>query len=470
MSRKIICSVCLWLITLALPAQTARNKKVDFKKHNKEVMQAFADSIQKLSESFDSRSQQWENLDSVAPVDVLPNHYYYKLFVPPTYYFAPVRQAFGINWRPGKWHHRSELVDSVYSSVPDTIKVYSRESLEKCAEADRFVNRILMKYYMKHPDRVKGNEIYLQDVKVLADSLLPNEPRQEDMKSFLDGEKQVENVNSDSELVVIKPNFWTYSGNGKIQFTQNSLSDNWYKGGESTNALLSELTLSAKYNDKHRIEFENVLEFKLGFISAPSDTVHEYKTNSDLIRFNSKLGIKAVKDWYYTLSTEAKTQFFPSYKTNSNDLISNFLAPLQLKVSLGMDYKKKKNNFEISLLGAPFSYRYIYLKDHEKIVNPSSFEVENGRSSANLFGSEFKVDMTWNMAKNIKWVSKFEYFTTYKKVTVSWENTFNFQLNRYLSTSLFIHPRFDDGVVLSEDNDTYFQFKEIFTFGLSYSW
>ena len=64
----------------------------------------------------------------------------------------------------------------------------------------------------------------------------------------------------------------------------------------------------------------------------------------------------------------------------------------------------------------------------------------------------------------------FEYFTTYDKVVASWENTFEFKLNRYLSTKLFLHGRYDDGVTLSEDNDTYFQFKEMLTFGLSYSW
>jgi hypothetical protein len=134
-----------------------------------------------------------------------------------------------------------------------------------------------------------------------------------------------------------------------------------------------------------------------------------------------------------------------------------------------MDYKLSKKNFELSILGAPLTYKYVYLKDKD-IVNPSAFEVEAGKSCANLFGSEFKLNMTWKIASNIEWKSKLEYFTTYEKVNISWENTFDFRLNRYLSTSLFIHPRFDDGVKLSEDNDTYFQFKEMFTFGLSYSW
>jgi hypothetical protein len=63
-----------------------------------------------------------------------------------------------------------------------------------------------------------------------------------------------------------------------------------------------------------------------------------------------------------------------------------------------------------------------------------------------------------------------DYFTTYETVIASWENTFNFQVSRYLSAKIFLHARFDDGVKLSEDNDSYFQFKEMLTFGLSYTW
>ena len=87
-----------------------------------------------------------------------------------------------------------------------------------------------------------------------------------------------------------------------------------------------------------------------------------------------------------------------------------------------------------------------------------------------MFGSKVTANLDWKFTKNISWVSKLDYFTTYNKVIADWENTLNFQVSRYLSTKIFFHTRFDDGVTLNADNDSYFQFKEMLTFGLSYNW
>ncbi|MBO7258216.1 MAG: hypothetical protein J6V11_04675, partial [Alphaproteobacteria bacterium] len=180
-------------------------------------------------------------------------------------------------------------------------------------------------------------------------------------------------------------------------------------------------------------------------------------------------GVRAIKNLYYTVASELSTQFLPNYATNTNNLISSFLSPVQLKLSVGMDYKVSKKKCNISLMGAPFSYNFVYIMDDD-IVNPSSFNVKPGHTSANLFGSEITANIDWKIKDNISYVTKFNYFTTYDKVIANWENTVNFQLTRYLSTKIFIHLRYDDGVTLTEENDSYFQLKEMLTFGLSYTW
>ena len=331
------------------------------------------------------------------------------------------------------------------------------------------MNRILLDYYVEHPTQVVGNELYFADAIILDDVQVVTVPSKEKIKNYMQVENPMKKASTESEFQVFKPNFWKKSAAASVQFSQHGISDNWYQGGESTNALLAEMKMTANYDNKQGIQFDNSLEMKLGFITAPSDTVHSYKTNADLFRLNSKLGVRAIKNLYYTIASELTTQFFPNYATNTNNLISSFLSPLQFKASVGMDYKLEKSKYKLSLMGAPFSYTFVYISNDD-IVNPSSFNVEPGHSSANLFGSEITANVDWKIKDNILYVTKFNYFTTYDKVIMNWENTVEFKLNRYLSTKIFFHLRYDDGVTLTEENDSYFQLKEMLTFGLSYSW
>ena len=459
MKRKLTMITVLTVLCTALSAQDTRNAQ---------VMKDFSASLKELSDSYFAYHQMWDDLDSPAPRGVIPNPDFYKLIVPPTYYLAPIEQAFEYEWEPSNQLGMTAC-DSIYRAKSDTLPSFVLPDLEKSEKADRWINKILLNYYLQHPERVMGNEMYFAEAKSLDDIQVQNVSRKEEMKDYMKVENPVETAKTKSEVVVLKPNFWKKSANASVHFSQHGISDNWYQGGESTNALVSELKLTANYDDRQRVQFDNSLEIKLGFITAPSDTVHHYKTNADMFRLNSKLGVRAIKNLYYTLAAEFKTQFFPNYKTNTNDMISSFLSPAQLAVSVGLDYKLNKPKYSLSLMGAPFSYTFVYI-DNEKIINPSSFSVEPGHSSANLFGSKITANFNWKITKDISYVTKFEYFTTYDKVVASWENTFEFIFNRYLSTKLFLHGRYDDGVTLSEDNDTYFQFKEMLTFGLSYSW
>lgn len=466
MRKKITITLLLSFFLLTAFAQNTENDTI---KNENPVMTAFQDSMLNLRASYYAHFHVWEDLDIPIPRRIRPNPDFYKLFVPPTYYNSVIEQAFGIDWKP-EMKAGMTATDSLYQALSDTIERFELPQLETKAAADRWVNNLLLKYYMQYPDRVKGNELYLANMKVFDESKVPSGPKKEKVKEYMKTENPMaDNTANETEIVVLKPNFWKKTGAASLQFSQHGISDNWYKGGESTNALLGELKLTANYDDQQRVQFENSLEIRIGFITAPSDTVHKYKTNADLFRLQSKLGVRAIKNLYYTLAAEFKTQFFPNYKTNTNDLISNFLSPAQLDVSLGLDYKLNKKNYSFSAMGSPLSYTFVYIND-KNIVNRMAFNVEEDKTVAHMFGSKITGKLDWKISKNISLNSKLDYFTTYDKVIADWENTLNFQVSRYLSTKIFFHTRFDDGVKLSEDNDSYFQFKEMLTFGLSYNW
>lgn len=459
MNKRLTIWIALSFLFVALPAQN---------KWNAQVMKHFSDTLQEISSSYFAYYNLWDDPNAPAAKWVKPNPYCYKLFVPPTYYEAPIRQAFSFEWEPSDRLGMNSC-DSVYMARPDTLPKYKLTEVKNDRVSDRWINRILMNFYLENPELVMGNELYFADVKALDEEQVGRAPRKENVKEYMQVINPVETADAEVDVKIMKPNFWKKTAYASIHYNQNAISDNWYQGGESTNALVSELRLTANYDDKQRVQFDNLMEIKLGFITAPSDTMHHYKTNADLFHLKSKLGVKAFNRWYYTFEADFKTQFFPNYKTNTNDLISSFLSPATLDLSLGMDYKLNKKNVTLSVMAAPLTYKFVYLKN-DSIINPSSFSVDPGHSSANLFGSKVEANLTWQISKDISLRSKVDYFTTYEKVVANWENTFEFKLNRYLSTKLFLHARFDDGVTLKEEDDTYFQFKEMLTFGLAYTW
>lgn len=418
--------------------------------------------LYRFRKDYQAMLERWDDIFvPEAPSWIHSNPDYYKLVVPVTYYSEAIEEAFSISdWQPKiPFVKDSVLKDSVFQ-VP---------RLTHSEDIDRNINKQLLTFYLQYPDLVRKNENDLKGVEPLADELRRiRKPKKEKVFSLLNSSNNVEQV-KEKDLLVVKPNFWKIGGSGYAQFSQNYISDNWYKGGESTVALLSGAVFQFNYDDKQKVQFENKLEWKLGFISAPSDTVHQYKPNEDLFRFSSKLGYKAIWNWYYTVSAEFKTQFFSNYETNSDKLVSSLLSPSELNIGVGMDYKYIKGDIcNLSVLINPFNYtRYSVASDR---VDPTKFNIEAGKKSENQLGSRLEATLKWVIIRGLTWDSRFSYTTNYEKVLSEWENTFTFAFNRYFSTKLFVHARFDDSVSRESPDDSFFQLQELLSFGVNYTW
>ena len=274
----------------------------------------------------------------------------------------------------------------------------------------------------------------------------------------------------DIGLKVEKPNFWKCKGEFSLQFSQNYFSDNWYKGGNNNQNLLSAIILEANYDDTKRISWANKLELRLGFMTTTSDTCHTFLTSNDKIDLTSKLGIKAKKSWFYTVSFEAKSQFLPGYKTNDRRRYSSFLSPLDVYLSIGMDFKPTlKNGNEFSLALLPLSYKMRYLRDKDENIHSVYNMV--GKDCTHDIGSKIEMNSKLKLAKDFFWKSRFYFFTAYDYAESEWENSFQYQFSKYISAEVYTLWRFDDNRDRKyyDDNLGYFQFKEYFTLGLTYA-
>ena len=330
---------------------------------------------------------------------------------------------------------------------------------------DFMLDKALMNVYLNRPDLVKSNESRLD---VVGAPITDDTPRQSDINIVEEvAPKAIELEATPLNIYVKKPNFWTIKGDYYLQFLQNYVSDNWYKGGESNYSMLGSVTMQANYNNKQKVKWENKLELRLGYQTSKGDTLHKYKTSEDLIRYTGKLGLQATKKWYYTLQVIAQTQFTKGLKSNDKKIYSDFMSPFKLNLSVGMDYTVDWFNHRLkgSTHIAPLALNWKY------VGRPSlatRYGLEEGQHGMTDYGSEFTVDLNWAFADNIRWKTRLYGYTTYERAELEWENTITFQFNKYISTNVFLYPRFDDGTKRKE-GESYWQFKEFASIGFSYS-
>lgn len=375
-------------------------------------------------------------VDSLQQLSEKMNPQLYKLFVPLTFYNDISHKKFSLN--------------------ADTTALLNTQ-----------VDDVLVHAYMNRPDLVAITQSQLNNARQVQIPLARENAQLETIISQKETQQVEEPDLQPVNIVVKKPNFWNFSADTYMQFLQNYVSTNWYKGGESNYSMVSSLTLQANYNNKQKVKWDNKLEMKLGLQTARDDSVHRRKPSEDLIRYTGKLGIQASRRWYYTYQAIASTQFMQHYNTNSHTITADFFAPVTLTMSLGMDYNVEwfKKRLKGTIHMGPFSYNMKYV-NREFLA--SRYGIDAGHKVKNDYGSLVTIDLEWKFADNIKWKTHVYAYTTYERAEFTSENTFTFQFNKYLSTNIFVYPRFDDSTK-RDDHHGYWQFKEYASMGLTYS-
>ena len=413
-----------------LQAQTARRS-------HHSVAQAPVDSTALIAQTY---ALQLDSLSKAVQTavrdsdDVLENPYYFPLFAGNTLYDAQLRDALGrLSTESG------EVSNAVSKALLDTY-----------AQRPDLVTRVLPVAAQSKTDRTSAKTPAAQGA-AAAPQPISTPPA---ARPWTD--------DAALNIQVERPNFWTFKGNFSLQFMQYYVSKNWYKGGEDHNSLLAMLNAEANYDNKEKLTFSNKLEMRLGFQSSQSDTQHEYKTNADQIRLTNKLGLQAAKRWYYTVMLQSWTQFYPGYHANDPKVYSDFMSPFESVLSVGMDYKYKKGRFEVSATLSPIAANYKYV---DRLALAGRNGIDAGKHSRLDLGSTVTVNSRWELMKGLIWTSRLYAFTSYSRFQAEWENTFALKVNKYLSTKIFLYPRFDDGVK-RKNEQSYFQFNEYLSVGL----
>ena len=442
--RYIIIAFIISLLSIAVSAQRKRNVSPALTPEQtafSHIAQQYADSLTALRIKFDSLTAA---TDVNSNESLLINPYYYRLFVNPMLYRSSLKQAMDIR-----------LADD-----SNTGGMTGNSNLK----LNSSINDFFLNLYTQHPNMVRLTDADLEKEGGVRTDI----NKKLDYKATVSDKVKKQELEGVVEPVVAisrKPNFWTFGGKLKLQLMQNYISDNWYKGGSSSNSMIYNSTFWANYNNKQKVQWDNKLEMNLGFQTNKDDTHHSFKTNTDLLRMTNKLGIRASGHWYYTVSLQSWTQFYRKYANNSDYIYSDFMSPFESLLSVGMDYKQNRKNYNLTVVLAPLSYDFIFVGRHDLT---SRYGVPGRHHSYEKIGSNVTCNIDWKICKELTWTSRLFCFTNYKSVVAEWENTFNFKINKFLSSTLYLYPRFDDAYH-SDKSHARIQFKEYLSMGLDWS-
>jgi len=158
---------------------------------------------------------------------------------------------------------------------------------------------------------------------------------------------------------------------------------------------------------------------------------------------------------------------FPGYNyPNDSTIISDWLAPGYLGLSVGMDYKPSDI---LSIFLSPVSGRLTVVQ-RQDLANEGSYGVKGAQydTNGNLIkkgenyryeaGGLIRIQLIQNIIKEkIIWTSKLELFSNYVKtaqnIDVNWENTVEAKLNSWLTARFFVQGIYDDNARIGTDTN-----------------
>ncbi len=268
---------------------------------------------------------------------------------------------------------------------------------------------------------------------------------------------------------------WSWRLNSLLQFSQTAVSKNWYDGGHNFFLLLGGLNGYLNYDNRKRTKWENSFEWRMGFNTVTGDTIgpkggRSAMPSDDVLKLNSKFGIQATGNFYYSATADFQTYLFDNpAELNSYEDKARLFTPIRINLGIGMEYKYNWLSVNLS----PLSFKFIYLTDTAVVdgfyIKPTEFGIEEGGNRLAELGSTLTVETKdYSPIPELKINSKFYFYTNYRNVEIDWEIVAEFAINRFLSTRLLLNPRFDNTVILTDDQKAKLQMKQMLTVGLSY--
>lgn len=260
---------------------------------------------------------------------------------------------------------------------------------------------------------------------------------------------------------------WTKGGTIQLNMSQVSLT-NWSAGGFSSVSGIAQFNAFAN-RKKGRFAWDNSVAIAYGLLAQ--DGQDAVKTD-DRLELNTKYGYELKKSWYLAMLAQFKTQFSEGKDAATGTRISDFMAPGYLILGIGIDYMP---NDHFSAFISPATVKFTFVNDQELAdagafgVDPATYDeltglkLTNGANSEFEFGGYVKLMYTHDLAKNINFLTRADFFSNYLKtpqnIDVNWETLFTFKVNSWFSATLSTLLIYDDDTqIMKPWEDTSLQY------------
>lgn len=353
------------------------------------------------------------------------------------------------------------------------------------------INKIRKEYYTAHPILIKSNALTYDGRTPITQLQVESK---NPFKELVTAGDAVSITRPDVEKFEIKQVYWKFGAIHELKFSQKAYSDNWTPSTDDNFQLQNYHKFTAQFR-KGKVQFDHLIEWRFNaqytklakLEDGQEDIRQRFLINDDWVRTYNKLGLNAfIKRWSYILTLDVKTPIFTKKPQNDkNKKLAALFSPLDVNFGLGAGYtleSKSKTSkdrvFKLSIDATPFSLDLKYV-GNDDVWNDNKYGVvyeddpERRRYSKIEFGSTLNSTISYSFNRYTNINTRLKYFTNYERAYLECENTVNFQLNRYLATSLYIYMKFDDSVgreKRSANGWGYFSFNEVLGFGLSYTW
>ncbi|MDQ6761944.1 MAG: DUF3078 domain-containing protein [Bacteroidota bacterium] len=261
---------------------------------------------------------------------------------------------------------------------------------------------------------------------------------------------------------------WKTGGIFNLNLGQGSQS-NWAAGGDDFSlSIASYLGYYALYK-KGRYSWDNTMDLNYGLVNTTSLGTRK---NDDRIDLLSKVGYSLTPKLDAAGLVNFHSQFAKGYKYNGDgtkELLSNFLSPGYLLISLGLDYKPVKG---LSIFVSPITSRWIFVTD-DSLSAKGSYGVTPGKKVKNEIGAFASITYITDLNKTISYNGRLDLFSNYghnpQNVDLMMNNMFIAKLSKLLTASLSLNFIYDDDVKLFGPNgdSPALQFKSLIAAGFS---